>query len=76
MINRVIKFQNGIVMCFDENSNQMPEYQGRYEEVRAKILAHAPQSAKFFHGTWDRSTPEHLKKKFVEPLKPVPRKEW
>ena len=76
MINEAIRFQNGMVMVFDESGEQMLAYQGRYEEVGAKILAYAPKSAKFFHGTWDRSTPEHLKKKFVEPLKPVPRREW
>jgi len=38
-----------MVMVFDEKGEQMPAYQGRYEEVRAKILAHAPKSAKFFH---------------------------
>jgi len=76
MINEVIRFQNGMVMCFDENREQIPEYQGRYEEVRAKILAHAPSSAKFFRGTWDGLTTEHFKDKFVEPLKPVKRKEW
>lgn len=48
MINQVIRFQNDMVMCFDEEGEQLPEYQGRYEEVRDKILADAPQSAEFF----------------------------
>lgn len=34
---------------------QLPEFQGRYDEVRAKILAHAPKSAQFFHGMWNVS---------------------
>lgn len=54
MINEVIKFGNDMVMVFDENGEQMPEYQGRYDEVRAKILARAPKEAKFFHGDWPR----------------------
>lgn len=53
MIDHVIKFQNGMVLVFDEKGEQMPEFQGRYEEVRAKILAHTPRSAKFFHGVWN-----------------------
>ena len=64
MINDVIKFQNGMVMVFDEKGEQMAEFQGRYEEVRAKILAHAPKNAKFFYGAWNVSG------------NAVPRKDW
>jgi len=64
MINNVIKFSNGIVLCFNEKGEQMPKYQGRYKDVRAKILAHAPKSAEFFHGAWKISS------------NAVPRKEW
>lgn len=49
MIDHVIKLSNGVVMVFDEKGEQMPEYQGRYEEVRVKILARAPKGANFFH---------------------------
>ncbi|MBA7624743.1 hypothetical protein ES703_32155 [subsurface metagenome] len=64
MIDEVIKFGNGNVMVFDEKGEQMPQYQGRYDAVKAKILAHAPGSAKFFHSVWAAS------------LDPVERKEW
>ena len=64
MISDVIKFQNGIVMVFDETGEQIPKYQGRYEQVKAEILAHAPKTAKFFHGVWNVSG------------NAVPRKEW
>lgn len=64
MISEAIRFQNGIVMVFDEKGEQMPEFQGRYEEVRAKILARAPKSTRFFHGVWNVC--EHA----------VQRKEW
>jgi len=64
MINEVIRFSNDIVLVFDEKGEQLPEFQGRYEEVRARILAYAPKEAKFFHGDWPQ----------VE--NPVPRKEW
>lgn len=76
MIKEVIRFQNGMVLVFDERGEQMPEYQGSYKDVRAKILAHATQNAKFFHGTWSRSTPEYLKSKFAEMLDGVSREEW
>lgn len=64
MIDQVIRFSNDIVMVFDEKGEQIPESQGRYEEVRAGILAHAPKSAKFFHGIWNISA------------NALPRKEW
>ncbi len=64
MIQQVIRFGNDMVIIFDEKGEQMPEYQGRYEDVRVKILARAPRSAKFFHGDWPAVN------------NPVPRKEW
>ncbi len=64
MIDNAVKFSNGIVLCFDENGEQMPEYQGRYEEVKDKILADAPQSARFFRAVWMVSSGE------------IPREEW
>jgi hypothetical protein len=65
MINQVIRFQNDMVLVFDENGEQIPEFQGRYQDVRVKILARAPRSTKFFHGHWSPET-----------WAPVPRKEW
>lgn len=64
MIQTVVKFDNGMVVVFDEGGEQMPAFQGRYEEVRVRILAHAPASAKFFHSDWPV---------FRNPL---PRKDW
>lgn len=64
MIDYVIKFSNGIVIVFDEKGKQLPEYQGRYEEVRDKILADAPESARFFHAVWMVSGDE------------IPREKW
>lgn len=53
MIKDVLRFQNGEVMVFDERGEQLPEYQGRYDEVKEKILADAPASAQFFRGGWN-----------------------
>ena len=64
MISHVIKFQNGIVLVFDDTGEQMPQYQGMYEQVKAKILAHAPKSATFFHGTWKLSRNAVLRKEW------------
>jgi len=47
MIKSVLKVENGTVLVFDENDEQIPEYQGQYEEVRDKILRDAPPDAAF-----------------------------
>ncbi len=36
-------------MVFDENGEQMPEYQGGYDVVKDKILAAAPAGSVFNH---------------------------
>ena len=46
-ITTVIKYSNGIVLVFDQNGEQMPDYQGRYSDVKDRILADAPESAEF-----------------------------
>ena len=38
MIKTVIKCPNNMVMVFDERGEQIPEYQGQYEEVKEGIL--------------------------------------
>lgn len=63
MIKSVIKSQNGMTLVFDEKGKQMPAYQGRYEEVRERILADAPLDVLFWHDE-------------VRQLKPVEKEEW
>jgi hypothetical protein len=36
-----------MVMVFDEKGEQIPEYQGQYEEVKKGILKDAPPTAVF-----------------------------
>ena len=64
-IKTVIKSQNGMVMVFDEKGEQIPEYQGRYDEVKETILKDAPPNAIF--GYFPNCEAE---------LKVVPREEW
>ena len=71
MISEVIRFQgNDMVLVFDEQGEQMPQFQGRYEAVRAKILARAPKEAMFYHGTWNPLGGQNFIKGEVS------RKEW
>jgi len=43
-IAAVYIYLNGMVGCFDQFGEQMPEYQGPKEKVLEKILADMPQS--------------------------------
>ena len=64
MIKSVIRCQNNMVMVFDEEGEQVPEYQGQYEEVKKHILKDPLPEAVF--GYWLGH----------EDIKIVPREEW
>jgi len=49
MIKTVIRIKNNMVMVFDEKGEQIPEYQGFYDEVRDTILTDAPAGSVFNH---------------------------
>ncbi len=65
MIRTVIRSQNNMVLVFDEQGEQIPEYQGQYEEVKEKILKDAPLNAVFGY------FPD-----YETELEIVPREEW
>ncbi|MFH1381786.1 MAG: hypothetical protein ABIH70_02725 [Chloroflexota bacterium] len=50
MIKTIIRFRNNMVMVFDEEGEQLRQYQGRYEEVKEHILQDATDEAVFAHG--------------------------
>jgi hypothetical protein len=49
MIKTVIRIKNDMVMVFDENGEEMPRYQGYYNDVKDKILADAQSGSIFNH---------------------------
>lgn len=51
-ITKVYLWDNGAVMVFDENDNQMPDYQGMHGQVADLILCNAPDDTTFFYSTW------------------------
>jgi len=65
LIETVIKTQSGMAWVFDEQGEQIPEYQGHYEKVKPHILKDAPPRAVFNHA-FDYNTE----------LKTVPRDKW
>jgi hypothetical protein len=65
MIKSVIRCPNDMVVVFDENDEQIPEYQGRYEEVKEHILQDAPPGAVFGHWL-----------DYESDIKTVSREEW
>jgi len=64
-IRAVIKAPNGMVLVFDGREEQIPEYQGQYEQVKPHILQDAPPSAVFSYA-FD----------YESKLKTVSREEW
>ena len=65
MIKTVIRCPNNMVMVFDEKGEQIPDYQGQYEEVKGSILTDAPLNTVF--GCWHDFEPEP---------RGLPRGEW
>ncbi len=65
MIKSVISFRNNMVMVFDKRGEQIPGYQGQYEEVKEGILRSALPDTVFAHGFSDAGE-----------LQTIPRDEW
>ena len=49
MIKTAIRLGNNMVMVFDEEGEQIPEYQGHYEDVVESVLMDALPDAAFTH---------------------------
>ncbi len=49
MIKTVIRCPDDLVMVFDEEGEQIPEYQGQYQKVKESILQDALLNAVFGH---------------------------
>lgn len=66
MISKVYLWTNGQVMVFDEEGKQMPGYQGKYANVKDKILTEATEHTKFTLCAWDESMRKQLTKEEFE----------
>lgn len=60
-IVHVYRWQNEMVMVFDQNGKQIPKYQGEYSQVKDKILKDASPDTKFFNFQ-GRSHPSYVNK--------------
>lgn len=60
MTRAAIRYENNMVMVFDKKGEQIPEYQGQYQEVRERILRDAPPEAIFAHGFTDAGEPRNV----------------
>ena len=49
VIKTIIKSQSDMVIVFDAKGEQIPEYQGPYQDVKDRILRDALPEAVFFH---------------------------
>jgi hypothetical protein len=66
MINRVVRWDNGMVMVFDEYGEQMPEFQGEYSQVIDKILA-AGWKGEIDHLNWRTDYVDIADRRIVDP---------
>lgn len=46
-ISMAIRLKNNMVMVFDAEGEQLPQYQGQYEDVKGSILGEATQDTVF-----------------------------
>jgi hypothetical protein len=65
MIKSVIRCPNDMVLVFDDDEEQVPEYQGWYQQVMDAILRDAPPSTIF--GYWFN---------YESDVATLPREEW
>ncbi len=65
MIKSVIRCPNDMVLVFDDDEEQIPKYQGWYQQVRGLILRDAPPEAIF--GCWFN---------YESDIATLPREEW
>lgn len=57
MIKTVIRLNNNLVMVFDENGEQLSEYQGDYDEVKYRILSNTSPDTRYIHWFDENSPP-------------------
>lgn len=51
-IAEVLLLNTRLVMVFDRGGRQLPRYQGRYRDVRARIRRDAGPATRYRRGTW------------------------
>jgi hypothetical protein len=49
LIKTVIRLNNNFVMVFDENGDQVSEYQGSYNNVKYRILSDVSPDTQYIH---------------------------
>jgi hypothetical protein len=68
VIRHVYLWQNGMVMVFDQNDQQMGDYQGRLDEVKEKILRDAGPETEFHGGAWMRGITPFSREEFAREI--------
>ena len=54
VIKNCIIFTNGVVMAFDEDGNQIPEYQGFILDVAEELKSHCNENTKWEFAEWGK----------------------
>lgn len=64
MIKEAVLFDNEMVIVFDENGQQIPEYQGRHSQVVTKIIQDSTDKTIFKFATWGQFAIEVSKERW------------
>ena len=62
MLMRVIKWDDGNVVAFDERGQKIPELNGPYDQVREKVLRDSGPDTKFLKGMARYGVTEPIKR--------------
>ena len=62
VIKSVYRLKNDTVMVFDTEGEQVPKYQGQYEDVKESILREVPSDAVLSHWFDNAMEPEVVTK--------------
>ena len=60
MIKTVVRLENNMVMAFDTEGEQIPEYQGQYGDVKTRVLRDASPDTAFTHWFGLAAEPENV----------------
>lgn len=68
VIHSVYVWDNAMVMVFDQNGQQLADYQGKATDVLPKVLAEAPVGAVFYRGVWHNKKVMEVERRLLNAL--------
>jgi sRNA-binding protein len=60
MMKKVVRTNRNMVFVFDENGEEMPQYQGTYQDVRDRVMGDARVDTIFTHWYGTSAEPKDI----------------